>query len=51
VALTILAVNVTADAVSAFVRDDLRTLIGVPIGLALIVWLLRPRVLAIYRKP
>lgn len=39
-ALAILAVNVTADAVSAFVRDDMRTLIGVPIGVALIVWLL-----------
>jgi hypothetical protein len=47
-ALAILAVNVLSDAVNAGVRGDLRTLIGVPIGIALIVYLRRKRVALLY---
>jgi uncharacterized BrkB/YihY/UPF0761 family membrane protein len=43
-ALLILAVNLAGDSVNAFARHDLRTLIGLPIGGALIVYLLRARV-------
>lgn len=42
-ALVILAVNLAGDLVNAFVRHDLRTLIGLPIGGAMIVYLLRAR--------
>ncbi|PYQ57159.1 MAG: hypothetical protein DMF53_23425 [Acidobacteria bacterium] len=40
-ALAILTVNLIGDLGSAVVREDLRTLIGLPIGGALIVYLLR----------
>ena len=40
VALTVLAVNLLSDAGNALVRGDLRTLIGVPIGAALIAYIL-----------
>ena len=43
VALTVLAVNLAGDAGNALVRGDLRTLIGVPIGAALIAYLLLNR--------
>ena len=43
VALTVLAVNLLGDAGNALVRGDLRTLIGVPIGAALIAYLLLNR--------
>src|SRR5947208_11841958 len=39
-ALGILAVNLIGDLVNAFVRHDLRTLIGLPIGGAMIAYLL-----------
>ena len=42
-ALTILAVNLVGDLINAFARGDLRTLIGLPIGGAMIVYLLRAR--------
>jgi hypothetical protein len=47
-ALTILILNVFSDAVTAIARDDLRTLIGVPIGAVLIVYLRRKRIAEIY---
>jgi hypothetical protein len=50
VAVGILAVNVIGDTVNAVLRDDLRTLIGVPIGVALIVYLLTPSVARLYRR-
>jgi len=40
VALMLLVVNLIGDATNAIVRGDLRTLIGVPIGAALIAYLL-----------
>lgn len=43
-ALGVLAVNLLGDAFNALFRGDLRTLIGLPIGGALIVYLLRPSV-------
>ena len=39
IAVTVLAVNLLGDTGNALVRNDLRTLIGVPIGLALIAYL------------
>ena len=42
-ALTILALNLAGDSINAFARHDLRTLIGLPIGGAMIVYLLRAR--------
>jgi hypothetical protein len=39
-ALGLLAVNLVGDATNAFIRGDLRTLIGLPIGGALIAYLL-----------
>jgi hypothetical protein len=48
VALAILCVNVVADATNALVRGDLRTLIGVPIGIALIMYLRRERIATLY---
>src|SRR5713226_4517081 len=44
-AIGILAVNLVGDAVSAIMRHDPRTLIGLPIGGALILYLLSGRVL------
>jgi len=43
-ALVLLAVNLVADTANAFVRGDLRTLIGIPIAGALIAYLLSRRV-------
>ena len=43
VALTVLAVNLLGDAGNALVRGDVRTLIGIPIGAALIAYLLLNR--------
>jgi len=40
-ALAILTVNLTGDSVAAWLRHDPRTLIGLPIGGAMIVYLLR----------
>lgn len=42
-ALVILAVNLVGDTLNAFVRHDLRTLIGLPIGGAMVAYLLRVR--------
>jgi len=42
-AVSILAINLIADLGNAVVRGDLRTLVGVPIGGAMIFYLLRPR--------
>lgn len=42
-ALVILAVNLAGDLINVIVRHDWRTLIGLPIGGALIVYLLRRR--------
>ena len=42
-ALIILGVNLVGDAVNALTRHDLRTLIGLPIGGALIFYLLKTR--------
>ncbi len=43
-ALTLLVVNLFADATNVLVRGDLRTLIGLPVAAALIVYLLSSRV-------
>ena len=42
-AVTILAINVASDAVAAGVRHDLMPVIGVPIGSAMIIYLLSRR--------
>ncbi len=42
-AISILAINVVTDLMNAVTRGDLRTLAGVPIGGAMIFYLLRPR--------
>ena len=42
-AVSILALNLIADLGNAVMRGDLRTLVGVPIGGAMIFYLLRPR--------
>ncbi len=42
-AIGILAVNLLGDVLNAVARGDLRTLIGIPIGGAMILYLLRPR--------
>ena len=42
-ALAILSVNILGDLFNALVRHDLRTLIGLPIGGAMIVYLIRNR--------
>jgi hypothetical protein len=49
-AVGILAVNIVGDTANAFLRDDLRTLIGVPVGAALIFYLLRPSIVHLYRR-
>ena len=43
-AVTLLAVNLLGDATNALVRGDLRTLIGLPIAAAFMVYLLSPGV-------
>jgi hypothetical protein len=47
-ALGILAVNLIGDAMNAILRSDLRTLIGIPIGGALIAYLLSARVKSLF---
>jgi len=42
-AVIILSLNILGDLVNAFVRHDYRTLIGLPIGGAMILYLLWPR--------
>lgn len=42
-AVVILSVNILADLFNALVRHDLRTLIGLPIGGAMMVYLIRRR--------
>ena len=42
-ALAILTVNLVGDTLNSFVRHDLRTLIGLPIGAVMIVYLLSAR--------
>lgn len=44
VAVAVLGVNLVGDARNAVLRGDLRTLIGLPIGLALIAYLISPGV-------
>ena len=48
-ALTIVVVNVVADTLNAVALGDRRTLIGIPIGGALIGYLLSPRVRTAFR--
>lgn len=43
-AIAVLAVNLLGDGINAFVRHDFRTLIGLPIGGALIIYLTSKRV-------
>jgi hypothetical protein len=50
-ALALLAVNLLGDAGNALVRGDLRTLIGLPIGGAMIAYLLTPRVRRCFARP
>jgi len=49
-ALVMLAVNVVSDVVNALWRGDLRTLVGVPIGLALLVYLRRESIRTVFRE-
>ena len=49
-AITVLVVNLLGDIGSAFYRGDLRTLIGVPIGAALIAYLLSRGVRAYFQQ-
>jgi hypothetical protein len=49
-AVGILVVNLVGDAANAVLRSDLRTLIGLPIGAALIVYLLRSTTVQLYRR-
>jgi len=43
-ALAVLTVNLVGDTANAILRDDPRTLIGLPIGGLLIAYLLRPKI-------
>jgi hypothetical protein len=47
--VSIIAINVVADTVNAFVLGDRRTLIGIPIAGALIAYLLSPGVRTAFR--
>ena|SRR5436190_23404189 len=49
-ALAILTVNLIGDAGSALLREDPRTLIGLPIGGLLIAYLLRPQIKGLFEK-
>ena len=49
-AITVLGLNLLGDAGNAFYRGDLRTLIGVPVGAALIAYLLSRRVRAYFQS-
>jgi hypothetical protein len=48
-ALAMLSLNLIGDAVNALVLGDLRTLVGLPVGGALIAYLLSRRVRAVFR--
>jgi len=48
-ALGVLTVNLLGDTANAIVRNDLRTLIGLPIGGLLIAYLLRPRIRGLFK--
>lgn len=48
-ALAMLSLNLAGDTVNALVLGDLRTLIGLPVGGALIAYLLSRRVRAVFR--
>ena len=50
-ALAILATNITGDTATAIVTGDGRTLIGIPIGAAMIAFLLSPDVTASFQRP
>ena len=50
-AVLLLVVNLFGDTMNALLRGDLRTLIGVPIGGVLIVYLLSPRVRGHFASP
>ena len=50
-ALTVLSLNVVGDVLNAVLRSDPRTLIGIPIGGALILFLLRGRTQAQFDRP
>jgi len=50
-ALAILATNITADTATAIVTGDGRTLIGIPIGAAMIAFLFTPDVKAAFGAP
>ena len=49
-ALAVLTVNLTGDTANAILREDPRTLIGLPIGGVLIAYLLRPQIRGLFRK-
>ncbi len=49
-AIGVLTANLVGDAANAVLRDDLRTLIGLPIGGLLIAYLLRPRIRALFNN-
>jgi hypothetical protein len=42
-ALIILAINLVGDSVNTLVRHDLRTLIGLPIGMAMMIYLVKAK--------
>ena len=48
--LAVLTVNLVGDAANAILRDDPRTLIGLPIGGVLIAYLLRPQVRGLFGR-
>ena len=49
-AVAILVVNLIGDVTSAWLRGDLRTLIGIPIGGALLLYLLSSRIQAQFKR-
>ena len=49
-AVAVLAVSLIGDAANAVMRDDPRTLIGLPIGGILIAYLLRPRIRRLFGR-
>lgn len=51
IALLILVVNLVGDSLNVFIRHDLRTLIGLPIGGAMIAYLLRVRFRVLDQNP
>lgn len=49
VAIALLSINLLGDLANAVVRDDWRTLIGMPIGGAMLLYLTRPRLRELMR--